>query len=85
MSFFHACLYIRILQHKQIVWHWVNTIEKVRVDVRIVFVLLASRIVLDIQKLISKVVGVSYAMFVISAVPYLARGLLACREGVSRP
>jgi hypothetical protein len=34
-------------------------------------------------QLMIEVVGVSYTMFVISAVPYLAGRLLACCEGVS--
>ncbi|HEY6413018.1 MAG TPA: hypothetical protein VIX42_04995 [Edaphobacter sp.] len=39
------------------------------VDVRIVFVLFASGIVSDVTELIVEVIGISDAMFVISAVP----------------
>jgi hypothetical protein len=68
---------------EQIVRDGIDAIQEFGVDVGIVFVLLASWIVCDIQELISKVVGVSYAMVVIAGVPDFSWGLLAYCKGVS--
>jgi len=65
------------------VWDGVDTVEIFSVDVRIVFVVFASGIVSDVNELFLEVVGVSYAVFVIAAVPDFSGGLLACREGVA--
>jgi hypothetical protein len=54
---------------EQMIWDGIEAVEKFGVDVGIVFVLFASGIVLDVEKLISEVVGVSYAMVVIPGVP----------------
>ena len=52
-------------------------------DVWVVFVLFASWIVCDVEKLIAKIVCISNAMVVVSAVPDLSRGLIADGEGVA--
>jgi hypothetical protein len=64
-------------------WDQVETVEIAGVDVGIGLVLFAARVVLDIQKLSSVVVGVSYAVFVVAAMPDLSGGLLASGEGVA--
>jgi hypothetical protein len=43
-------------------------------DVRMAFVLFACRIVFDVDELLVEVVGVSYAVFVIAAVPDFSWG-----------
>ena len=53
------------------------------VDMRIVFVLFAGWVVGDVKKLVAKVVCVSDAMVVVSAVPNFSRGLIADGKGVS--
>jgi hypothetical protein len=68
---------------KQMVWDEVEAVEIFGVDVRIIFVLLTGGVVLDVQKLSVVVVGVSYAVFVIAAVPDFSCRLFANREGVS--
>jgi hypothetical protein len=65
------------------VWNGVDAVEKSSVDVRIVFVPFARRIVSDVEELMVEVVGVSYAVFVIAVVPDFSRGLLAGCEGVA--
>ena len=65
------------------VWDGVDTVKISCVDVQIVFEVFAGGIVLDVQKLTVVVVGVSYAVFVIAAVPDFAWGLLAGCEGVA--
>jgi len=52
-------------------------------DVWIVCVLFAGRVVSDVVELVIEVVGVSYPMFVIAAVPDCSRSVLASGEGVS--
>lgn len=47
------------------------------------FVLSARWIVLDVDELLVEVVGVSYAVFVIAAVPDFSWGLLADSEGIA--
>jgi hypothetical protein len=68
---------------EQIVWDWVDAVVISGVDVWIVFVLSANRVALDVRELVVEVVCVSYAMFVIAAVPDLSGGVLAGGEGVS--
>ncbi|WP_433975468.1 hypothetical protein [Tunturiibacter lichenicola] len=53
------------------------------VDVWVVLVLFAGGVVCYIARLVREVIGVSDAMFVVSAVPDLSCDLLACCEGVS--
>ena len=50
-------------------WHGIDQVKIFGVEVWIVFVLFARWVVLDIEKLVVEVVGISDAMFVISAVP----------------
>jgi hypothetical protein len=64
-------------------WDRVKTVEISGVNMGIVFVLFADGIVLDVLKLTVVVVGVSYSVFVIAAVPDFPWGLLADCEGVS--
>jgi hypothetical protein len=64
------------------VWDGVDAVEISGVDVGIVFVLFAGGVVLYIEKLIVEAVGVSYAVFVMAAVPDFSGGLLAGCEGV---
>lgn len=66
-----------------VIWDCIDVAEIFGVDVWIVFVLLAGRIVLDVQKLTVVVVGVSYAVFVITGVPDFSCFCLSCGEGVS--
>jgi hypothetical protein len=53
------------------------------VDVGIVFVQFASRVVSDVEELVVEVVCISYAMVVIAGVPDFSWELIAGREGVS--
>jgi hypothetical protein len=64
-------------------WYGIDQVRIFGVDVWIVAVLFARWVVLDIEKLAVVVVGVSYAVFVISAVPDFSGGLLACCEGIA--
>lgn len=64
-------------------WDWIYAIKMFGVDVRIVSLLFGSWIVLYIGELIIEIVDISYAVFVISAVPDFSAGLLSCCEGVS--
>lgn len=59
------------LLRKQMVRDGVQTVKKFRVNVWVVFVLLASRVVLDVEELVVEVLGVSDAMVVVSGVPDL--------------
>jgi hypothetical protein len=68
---------------KQMVWDWIEAVFKFGVDVRIIFVSLATWIVCDVEELISKVVCVSYAMVVVSGVPDLSCRVFAGGKGVS--
>lgn len=68
---------------EQVIWDRVEAVEILGVDMGIVFVLLSGGVVLDVQKLAVVVVGVSYAVFVIAAVPNLSLGLLAGCEGIA--
>lgn len=61
----------------------VDAVEIFDVEMWIVLVLFASRVVLDVQKLSVVVVGISDAMLVIAAVPDFCCGLLADCEGVA--
>ena len=54
---------------KEMVWDCVDAVEIIGVDVWIVFVLFAGRIICDVNELILEVVLVSNAVFVIAAVP----------------
>jgi len=65
------------------VWDGIHAVEISGVDVRIVFVLFAGWVVLDVQKLTVVVVGISNAVLVIAAVPDFFQGLTTCCEGVS--
>jgi hypothetical protein len=65
------------------IWDGIEAVEMFGVDVGIVFVLFADRIVCDVDELILEIVFVSNAVFVITAVPDFSRGLLARSEGVS--
>lgn len=62
---------------------WIDAVGVSGVDVWVVFVLFAGWIVCYVEKLIAKVICVSYAMVVISAVPDLSCGLIADCEGVT--
>jgi len=53
------------------------------VDVWVVFVLFARGIVRYVSELIVEVLGVSYAVFVIAAMPDFSGGLLAYRKGIA--
>jgi hypothetical protein len=61
----------------------VEAVKMFRVDVRVVFVLFASGVVSDIERLVVEVVGVSYSMLVVTLVPDFCRGVLTGCEGVS--
>jgi hypothetical protein len=65
------------------VWDGVDLVEISGVDMRIIFVLFASRIVSNVDELIVEVIGVSRAMLVISTVPDCSSGVLAGCEGVA--
>ncbi len=65
------------------VWGGIDTVWIADVDVRVGFVSFAGGVVLDIRELVVEVVGVSYAVLVISVVPDLSCGVLACGEGVA--
>jgi hypothetical protein len=65
------------------VWDGIDAVLIDGMDVGVGFVSFASGVVLDVGELVVEVIGVSYGMFVISAVPDFTGGLLACGEGVS--
>ncbi len=52
-------------------------------DMWIIFALFACWIVSNVEELLLEVVGVSYAVFVIAAMPDFSCGLLADCEGVA--
>ena len=54
------------------VWDGVQVIKKFRVDVWVVFVSFSDWVLCDVEKLIAKVVCISYAMVVIAGVPDLS-------------
>jgi hypothetical protein len=64
-------------------WDGVDAVEVSGVDVGIVFVVFASRVVLDVEELGVVVVGVPDAVLVIAGVPDLSWGLLTGCEGVA--
>ena len=64
-------------------WTQVDAVGVSRVDVGIAFVLFAGWVVGDVEKLVAKVVCVSDAMVVVSAVPNFSRGLIADGEGIT--
>lgn len=68
---------------KKVVWDCIDVVEIFGVDVGMVFVLFADRIVCDVDELVLEIFLVSNAVFVIAAVPDFSRGLLADCEGVS--
>ena len=65
------------------VWDWVDAIEIFCVDVWVVLILLAGRIICDVGELILEVILVSNAVFVIAGVPDFSGCLFSCSEGVS--
>jgi hypothetical protein len=52
-----------------VAWDGVDAVETFGVDVRMVFVLFASGVVLDVVEVVVEVICVSNAVFVIAAVP----------------
>jgi hypothetical protein len=65
------------------IWDLVDAVEIFGVNVSIVLVLFAGRIVSDVNEMVFEVVAASNAVFVITAVPDFSRGLLAGCEGVT--
>jgi hypothetical protein len=55
-----------------VIWDCIDVVEILGVDVWIVFVLFAGRIISDVNELILEVVVVSNTVFVITAVPDLS-------------
>ena len=64
-------------------WDGVDAVEISRVDVGIVFIVLAGGVVSDVDELGVVVVGVSDAVLVIAAVPDISCALLTRCEGIA--
>jgi apolipoprotein N-acyltransferase len=68
---------------KQVAWNGIDAVLISGMYVRIVFILFACWIAADVDKLVFEVVGVSYAVLMIAAVPDFSCGLLTGCEGVA--
>jgi hypothetical protein len=75
--------YLEASRFEDVAWLWVDAVGEVCVYVRIVLVLFADGVVLDVEELIIEVVGIAYAVFVVAAVPDCSGDGFAGGEGVS--